>query len=92
MPADVTVWGKARTVRRPVVGAVKVARYFAGLQANFGTGIAITFGEINGSPAVLGWTGAELLGVVPQIRGDVITSFHVVVNPGKLGFIRRQAS
>lgn len=96
LAADVTVWGdgggKATAARRPVVGAPKVARYFSGLLTNFGADVDITFAEVNGSPAILGWGGPVLLGVmVAQIADGVIANFHVTTNPDKLGFITRQA-
>ena len=71
-----------------VRGAVRVARrllYFWGPPATLVTH------PVAGQPALLGFTGRELSGVlVFTMRGDLIQAVHVIGDPRKLGFLSSQ--
>ena len=47
--------------------------------------------EASGEPAVLGWSGGNLLGVLETVDGR-IGALRAVANPDKLGFAARQAA
>jgi len=71
-----------------VRGAVRVARrllYFWGPPATLVTH------PVAGQPALLGFTGRELSGVlVFTMRGDLIQAVHVIGDPRNLGFLSSQ--
>lgn len=71
--------GAATAARRPVFGRARVARYLVGALAKFGAGVRVERAEINGRPALLGWSDAALLGVlVPAVGGDrVVAMFGI---------------
>jgi RNA polymerase sigma-70 factor (ECF subfamily) len=84
--------GRVSAGRRPVLGVAKVARLFAGLYERHGAGLTrLAVAEVNGGPAIVGYAGDELLGVlVLDVVGDRIGRAWIVVNPDKLGFLGRQ--
>jgi len=86
--------GKVAAARRAVAGRDRVARYLAGaLSRSAAAAIRLDFVEVNGEPAVLGFTGATLAGVLfLQTDGDRIAAVRVVANPDKLRFIANQLS
>ncbi|MGA8548549.1 MAG: RNA polymerase sigma-70 factor [Mycobacterium sp.] len=98
LTADVTSTadggGKVAAARRPVVGRDRVARYVAGAFSRPLPAIQLQFGvEVNGEPAVLGFTDSVLAGVLFfQTDGDRIAALRVVANPDKLRFLDRQLS
>jgi len=70
-----------------------VARYLVGALAKFGAAVRVERAEVNGCPALLGWSGAVLLGVlIPAVDDDRITAVHIIANPDKLRFAARQAA
>ncbi len=74
----------------PVVGAEHVAR---NLLHYWGKGATLVSHPVGGQPAVLGFTGRELTGVlVFTMRGEVIQAVHVIGDPRKLGFLGSQLS
>src|SRR5512146_2015301 len=74
----------------PVVGAEHVAR---NLLHYWGRGATLVFHPVGGQPAVLGFTGRELTGVlVFTMRGEVIQGVHVIGDPRKLGYLSSQLS
>jgi RNA polymerase sigma-70 factor (TIGR02957 family) len=87
--------GKVAAARRPVVGRDRVARYIADL---FSRGIQaidlrLDFAEVNGEPALLGFDGATLAGVVSfEVTGEQIAALMTVANPDKLRFLAKQLS
>jgi RNA polymerase sigma-70 factor (ECF subfamily) len=93
---EATVWadgGGVVAARRPVVGRDRVARYLAGIFAKYGTVARLERGEVNGWPAVLGWSGSVLLGVlVPEGSVERVTALYTIANPDKLRFAARQAA
>ena len=74
----------------PVVGAEHVAR---NLLHYWGKGATLVSHPVGGQPAVLGFTGRELTGVlVFTMRGEVIQAVHVIGDPRKLDFLGSQLS
>jgi RNA polymerase sigma-70 factor, ECF subfamily len=74
----------------PVVGAEHVAR---NLLRYWGMGATLVSHPVGGQPAVLGFTGRELTGVlVFTMRGEVIQAVHVIGDPRKLGYLSSQLS
>jgi RNA polymerase sigma-70 factor (TIGR02957 family) len=98
LTADVTSTadggGKVAAARRPVVGRDRVARYLAGALSRPLPEVQLQFGvEVNGEPAVLGFTDSVLAGVLFfQTDGDRVAALRVVANPDKLRFVARQLS
>jgi RNA polymerase sigma-70 factor, ECF subfamily len=71
-----------------VRGAVQVARH---LLHFWGPGNTLVSHPVGGQPALLGFTGRQLTGVlVFTMRGDVIQAVHVIADPRTLGFLRSQ--
>ncbi|WP_410581158.1 RNA polymerase sigma-70 factor [Amycolatopsis sp. lyj-108] len=96
LTADVTAWsdggGKATAARRPVHGAAKVARLYAGMFAGAGQ-VSIRIGEVNGGPAVIATAGGALYGILGfEIVDGRISGLRAVANPDKLTFLSRQLS
>lgn len=95
LTADV-VWssdggGKVSAARRPVVGLDKVARLAVGGAERFAAGLDFTAAEVNGETGLAAWAGDALVGMVAfEVRDGLISHVRVVVNPDKLGFVRRQ--
>ncbi|MFI7405827.1 RNA polymerase sigma-70 factor [Streptomyces sp. NPDC049541] len=95
LTADV-VWssdggGKVSAARRPVEGLDKVARLSVGGAERFAAGLDFTAAEVNGETGLAAWAGDTLVGMVAfEVRDGLIAHIRVVVNPDKLGFVRRQ--
>jgi len=71
-----------------VAGAVRVARH---LLHFWGPGTTLVSHPVGSQPAVLGFTGRKLTGVlVFTMRGEMIQAVHVIADPAKLGFLRIQ--
>jgi RNA polymerase sigma-70 factor (TIGR02957 family) len=98
LTADVTSTadggGQVAAARRPVVGRDRVARYLAGAFSRPVPSVDMQFGvEVNGEPAVLGFIGETLAGVLFfQTDGDRVAALRVVANPEKLRFVAKQLS
>jgi RNA polymerase sigma-70 factor (TIGR02957 family) len=86
--------GKISAARRPVVGRDRVARYLAGALSRPIPDVRLDFGaEINGEPAVLGFVGPALAGVLFfETAGDRVEALRIAANPDKLRFVARQLS
>ncbi|MEV5320811.1 RNA polymerase sigma-70 factor [Streptomyces sp. NPDC052687] len=83
--------GKVSAARRPVHGRDKVCRLVLGGAERFAAGLEYTAIEVNGGVGLAAWAGGRLAAVVSfELRGESITQVRVVVNPDKLGFVRRQ--
>ena len=83
--------GLPGVARRPMRG-MEVARYLAATVSRSVAGVAAFIQEVNGVPAVVGWSGTTLVGVlIPEIAGERITAVWIVANPDKLGFLADQA-
>ncbi|MEU4983883.1 sigma factor-like helix-turn-helix DNA-binding protein [Streptomyces sp. NPDC021969] len=92
---DVTWWsdggGKVSAARRPVEGRDKVLRFVVGAIQRFATGWELALAEVNGAPALIARSGADLVGVLSfELRDGAISELHAVMNPDKLGFAGRQ--
>lgn len=71
-----------------VTGAVRVARH---LLHFWGPGRTLVSHPVGGQPALLGFYGRELSGVlVFTMRGETIQTVHVIADPAKLGFLSFQ--
>src|SRR5215472_4896235 len=97
LAAEVTAWadggGKVVAGRRPVSCRLVVARYLTGAFGRFAAGLRLSRAEVNGEPAVLGWSGETLLGMtVLEISGGQVTALRTISNPDKLRFAARQAA
>jgi RNA polymerase sigma factor (sigma-70 family) len=67
-----------------------VQRALAAVRA---AGLTFTTAEVNGGPALLGWSGGAVFTViVPVLGADGITALYSVANPDKLTWINQQAS
>ncbi|WP_409492063.1 RNA polymerase sigma-70 factor [Amycolatopsis sp. cmx-11-12] len=96
LTADVTAWsdggGKITAARRPVHGAAKVARLYAGMFAGAAQ-VSIEIGEVNGGPAVIATAGGALYGILGfEVVDGRIAGLRAVANPDKLAFVSRQLS
>jgi RNA polymerase sigma-70 factor (TIGR02957 family) len=79
--------GKTRAALRPITGSDKVARWLVAI-AQQGASIPdlrIEVAEVNGWPAIVGWSGVEPFGAISLALTDGrIEQVLVVVNPDKL--------
>jgi RNA polymerase sigma-70 factor (ECF subfamily) len=79
--------GRTRAALRPITGSDKVARWLVAV-AQQGASIPdlrIEVAEVNGWPALVGWSGAEPFGSISlAVAGGRIEQVLVVVNPDKL--------
>ncbi|HEU5318412.1 MAG TPA: RNA polymerase sigma factor SigJ [Chloroflexota bacterium] len=83
--------GKAFAARRPIVGREAVLNFLAGLLRLKPPGTRFTSEQVNGGPALLVWVGEQLIQVTTlEVEDGVVTRSHAVVNPDKLGYLRRQ--
>ncbi|GAB3745052.1 RNA polymerase sigma factor SigJ [Amycolatopsis oliviviridis] len=96
LTAEVTAWsdggGKVTAARRPVHGAARVARLYAGMFASVAP-VSITIGEVNGGPAVIATAGDALFGILGfEVVDGRIAGLRAVANPDKLAYLSRQLS
>jgi RNA polymerase sigma-70 factor (ECF subfamily) len=92
---DVVSWsdggGKVSAARQPVLGRENVIRFVIGLLHKALADMRIEVAEVNGTPAILLFTGARLGYVCTvEIVDDRIQALQAVLNPDKLAYIRRQ--
>jgi RNA polymerase sigma-70 factor (TIGR02957 family) len=84
--------GRTKAALRPIIGPDKVARWLMAI-AQQGASIPdvrIEVADVNGSPAIVGWSGAEPFGTISlAVAGGRIQQVLVVVNPDKLAGIAR---
>jgi RNA polymerase sigma-70 factor (ECF subfamily) len=82
---DVVVWsdggGKARAARQPIEGAVKTARFMAGI---YGRATQLEVVELNGSPAAVVTTPRSRHTVSFATDRGRISALYLVSNPDKL--------
>lgn len=86
---DAVAWsdggGRAKAARNPVLGADRVARFFAGLHTKYRATYELV--EINGTPgAILDLGGRQALTFT--VDGARISALFIVTNPDKLGGLR----
>ena len=86
--------GNISAARRIVVGRDRVARYLAGALSRPLPDVRLDLdAELNGEPAVLGFVGTTLAGVLFfDTVGDRVEALRIVANPDKLQFLGRQLS
>jgi len=86
--------GKVSAARRPVVGRDRVARYLAGAFSRPTPAVRLEFAaEVNAEPAVLGYVGPTLAGVLFfDITGDRVDAVRIIANPDKLRYLGKQMS
>ncbi|HEV2582085.1 MAG TPA: RNA polymerase sigma-70 factor, partial [Ktedonobacteraceae bacterium] len=83
--------GKALSALRPVVGIDAVMRLWIALAHKPPADLKLTFEEVNGSPAVMLWTGETLYNVLSfEVVDGKIQAIRGILNPDKLTFIARQ--
>jgi RNA polymerase sigma-70 factor (ECF subfamily) len=88
--------GKAAAARRPLKGREQVAAFLLGIHRSaIASGLAakasIELTEVNSEPALVLRVGGDLDGVfVLNVEHGAIRAIHVVRNPEKLGYLRRQ--
>jgi RNA polymerase sigma-70 factor (ECF subfamily) len=92
---DVVAWsdGGAQpgTVRRPIVGVPKVARFLAGLRQQSPPGLDACVAQVNGGPAAVAAVGGTLIGVlVPEFGPQGLTGLRLVSDADRLEYARRQ--
>jgi RNA polymerase sigma-70 factor, ECF subfamily len=92
---DVIAWsdggGKVSAARQPVLGRDHVVRFVIGLLRKAPADVRVEVAEVNGTPAILLFTGAQLWYVCSfEIVNERIQTLHAVLNPDKLMYIRRQ--
>ncbi|MGS2645275.1 RNA polymerase sigma-70 factor [Streptosporangium sp. LJ11] len=91
---DVVAWadggGKARAVRRPLVGREQVLRYLRVL-AEYAQRIRLVPDVVNGEPALMVYLDGRLSGVTAlEFDGDRVVTLRTIANPDKLTFIAKQ--
>jgi RNA polymerase sigma-70 factor (TIGR02957 family) len=82
--------GKAMAVAVPVVGAVRVARFLAGLFRRATTiNASYRIAEVNGQPGAIGYDadGRVINVLALDIADGLVVAVHAVVNPDKLGHL-----
>jgi RNA polymerase sigma-70 factor (ECF subfamily) len=88
--------GRTRAALRPITGADKVARWLVAVAQQGASipGLRIEVAEVNGWPAIVGWTGVEPFGSISLAVADGrIEQVLVVGNPDKLaGLVLRPGS
>jgi RNA polymerase sigma-70 factor (ECF subfamily) len=92
---DVVAWsdggGKVSAARQPVLGRENVIRFVIGLLRKAPADMRIEVAEVNGTPAILLFSGARLWYVSTfDISNERIQGLHAVLNPDKLAYIWRQ--
>lgn len=81
------------TTRRP--GIVRGARHVArNLVRHWGSGVTLVRCDpLGGAPAILGFVGHRLVGVLLlTVRDGLIHKVHVIADPGKLAFLTTQGA
>ncbi|MEU4406626.1 RNA polymerase sigma-70 factor [Streptosporangium sp. NPDC023963] len=91
---DVVAWadggGKARAVRRPLVGREQVLRYLRVL-AEYAQRIRLVPEVVNGELALMVYLDGRLSGVTAlEFDGDRVIALRTIANPDKLAFIAKQ--
>jgi RNA polymerase sigma-70 factor (ECF subfamily) len=82
--------GKATAVAVPVVGAVRVARFLAGLFRRAATiNASYRIAEVNGQPGAIAYDadGRVINVLALDIADGQVIAVHAVVNPDKLGHL-----
>jgi hypothetical protein len=71
-----------------VTGATRVARH---LLHYWGPAATLVSCPVAGQPALLGFHGRQLSGVLAfRLRGEIIHAVHVIADPAELGYLSTQ--
>jgi RNA polymerase sigma-70 factor (ECF subfamily) len=88
LAADVVAYsdggGRVRAARNPVVGAAKVARFFAGIYGPHRTPGRIRHAELNGQPAAVVDKNGDRYVLLLDVADGRIRDIFLVANPAKL--------
>lgn len=77
--------GKVLAALKPIYGADKISRFFAGVLSKAPPGLRLEPRELNGEPALVVYARDEVLQTFHlELKGDVVRSLYVVRNPDKL--------
>jgi RNA polymerase sigma-70 factor (ECF subfamily) len=92
---DVVLWsdggGRVAAATRPVYGLERAIRFIGGILRKLPPNYVISAEEVNGSLALLGWTGDQLSDVFTfEISQGRIQHIRAVRNPEKLAYLQRQ--
>jgi RNA polymerase sigma-70 factor (ECF subfamily) len=81
--------GIKQAALRPIHGAEKVLRWFAGVMSKPGSaGFSFVIREVNGEPALVALDGGALDGVIfVTVEDGRVTALHGIRNPEKLGAV-----
>lgn len=82
--------GKVTAARKPIQGAVKIAKFMVNIQKGVTQTISVTFRDINGEPGIVLYLDDQLNNVWSfHIEDDKIQNIFVVLNPEKLAHFKR---
>ena len=84
--------GRASAALNPIYGRDHVTRFLAGaIRKTVPTGVATSFGEINGQPSLIYYSPSGSPGCVVNfdIKDGLIQNIYVVTNPHKLSQLRK---
>lgn len=86
--------GKVRgAARRPVVGALRLARYLVGGMAKVEGSLTAALTWVNGAPAIRMELDGEVVGVASlTIEAGRVTRVYAIANPDKLGSLEHEAA
>ena len=94
---DVVLWadggGKARAALLPMAGVQRVAKYLVAVNKQVPDGLMVGMARVNGAPGFTAHLGRDAFGVVTfEMADGLITGIRVVLNPDKLGHLKRGAA
>ncbi len=82
--------GRTRAALRPVFGRANVVRLIAGLLRRYPPDAGVMIVEANGYPAALLSAGGHEQLLAIGVRDGLISEIYAVLNPDKLGHVRRE--
>jgi RNA polymerase sigma-70 factor (ECF subfamily) len=85
--------GLRQAARKPILGAEKVLRFFAGILAKAPSPVTSEQTQVNGAPGLLFRIGGELDGVLAvRLDGSLVAGIYYVRNPEKLHRVGSEAA
>lgn len=92
---DVVSWsdggGKVSAALHPIYGQQRNIRFILGVLRKMPPAYTFSAAEVNGSPALLGWQGDQLVDAFTfEIAQGQIQALRAVRNPDKLAYLQRQ--
>ncbi len=89
LTADATLYsdggGKVLAARKPIHTALRVSRFFKGVQPRWPADTTVQFVGINGRPGALMLSGGQIYNAVAfELQGDRVQRIFIVRNPEKL--------